>query len=445
MGTTSVFRQRCEAYMNAMEPSSVAIVHSPPETIRSADVHFPFRQSSDLYYLTGFREPEATLILAPSQEQDQRIVLFVRPRDPERETWDGRRAGVAGVLQAGIADVAYPNTELHQHLPKLVANVDYLYYSLGLDETFDTVIARLLARLRTQERKGNRPPSHVVDPRVVLHEMRLRKSTEELHLLRKAADITKQAHLAAMQIAAPGCTEYELEAVIHYTFRRLGGMGVGYPSIVGSGANATILHYIENSRTIQDGDLVLIDAGCEYEFYCADVTRTFPANGAFSGPQRQCYECVLQAQEAAIALARPGSTIQEIHNCAVEHLTQGMIDLGLLQGPLSECLEEKRFRRYYMHSTSHWLGMDVHDVGAYSSSNGPRSLEPGMVITVEPGLYIHPEDEQAPPEFRGIGIRIEDDIVITREGNENLTESIPKRVKDVERACCQKAPFDTSS
>lgn len=420
--------------MEAMGQGAVALLHSPAEALRNGDVHHPFRQSSDLYYLTGFAEPETTLVLRPGAERD-RTVLFVRPRDPEREVWDGRRAGVEGAVERYGADVAYPAAELEARLPELLANVEDLYYGLGFDPSFDAVVTRTLAALRGAERRGLRPPRRVVDPRWTLHEHRLRKSDEEIAALRTAAAITAEAHIAAMRAAGDGVNEYELEALLDYTFRRRGGAGPGYNSIVGSGANATILHYIDNDQPMADGDLVLIDAGCEYQFYTADVTRTFPVSGRFSDAQRRCYQLVLDAEEEAIGMTRPGITIDDIHQRCVEILTEGMVELGLLEGPASARIAAGDYKRFYMHRTSHWLGMDVHDVGVYNQDGAARPLEPGMVLTIEPGLYIAADAEGVPDELRGIGIRIEDDILVTADGCENLTRAVPKQVDEIEAAC----------
>lgn len=420
--------------MDAIGAEAVALIHSPPEALRNGDVLHPFRQSSDLHYLTGFPEPEATLVLRPGAETE-RIILFVRPKDREREIWDGRRAGVEGAVADYGADAAYPVTELAAKLPGLIANCSDLYYSLGVDPAFDTRVLAVLAQLRARERRVGPPPKRVVDPREVLHEMRLRKFPDEIAIMRSAAEITAEAHVAAMGKAAPGVYEYELEALINYTFRRRGGAGPGYNSIVGSGENATILHYIENDRALEDGDLVLIDAGCEYDLYTADVTRTFPVSGAFTDAQRRCYDVVLASQEAAIAMTRPGVTIDQIHEATVEILTQGMVDLGLLEGPAADRIADDSYKQFYMHRTSHWLGMDVHDVGNYTDGGSARPLEPGMVITIEPGLYIAADADGVPDDFRGIGIRIEDDVLVTESGCENLTSAVPKSVAEVESAC----------
>jgi Xaa-Pro aminopeptidase len=435
---SDVYVHRRQRYMEAIGPESVALVRSPPEVLRNGDALFPFRQSSDLHYLTGFVEPETTLVLRPGAS-DHRVVMFVRPKDREREIWDGRRAGVEGAVADFGAEVAYPSDELATRLPALIGDCADLYYSLGLDPSLDTLLARTIAELRSRERRGRRAPKRVVDPREVLHEMRLIKGAAEAGILRRAAAITAEAHRAAMAMAAPGGFEYELEALVDFTFRRRGGMGPGYSSIVGSGDNATVLHYHENDRAMEAGDLVLIDAGCEFDFYTADVTRTFPANGRFGEAQRACYEVVLDAQVQGIAMTRPGVTIDEIHERTVEILTEGMVTLGLLEGPAADRIADESYKKFYMHRTSHWLGMDVHDVGRYNTNDGDgdraRPLEPGMVITIEPGLYIARDAEGVPDAFRGIGIRIEDDILVTDDGNENLTSATPKTVAEVEAAC----------
>ncbi len=437
MREPGVYQRRRKQYADAIGKDAVAVIHSPPERIRNGDAHYLFRQSSDLYYLSGFAEPEATLILRPGADSEQ-FVLFVRPSDPDREIWDGRRAGLEGAKEKYGADAAYPSSELGQRIPDLLANARELHYSLGIDPLFDRKICSTLAALRSRERRGMRAPSKVVDPRTVLHEMRLHKSEDELAILRKAADISAEAHVAAMKAARPGATEYQLEALINYTFRRHGGIGPGYTTIVGGGENATILHYIDNERDLRDGELVLIDAGCELDYYTADITRTFPVNGRFTPPQRQVYELVLHAQKQAVDAVRPGATLDEIHEQCVATLTEGMIELGLLEGPVSARIEDGSYKRYYMHRTSHWLGMDVHDVGAYTDSERePRKLEPGMVVTIEPGLYIPSSNDTGPAELRGIGVRIEDDIAVTATGNENLSVATPKEIDDVEAACAE--------
>ncbi|MBE7453962.1 MAG: Xaa-Pro aminopeptidase [Kofleriaceae bacterium] len=430
----SVFAARRQAYMEALGPGAVAIVRSLPERVRNGDSHYLFRQHSDVAYLTGFPEPETTVVLRPGAD-GERVVMFVRPRDPELETWDGRRAGIEGARERYGADAAYPAAELDQRLGDLIANCEELHYALGLDPDMDLRVAAALARLRKSEKRGKRPPRAVVDPRAALHELRLHKSAEEVAILRKAAAITTEAHVAAMRAGRPGTFEYELEALVDFTFRKHGGAGPGYTTIVGAGENATILHYVENRCALAAGDLVLIDAGCEYHHYTADVTRTWPASGRFTPAQRELYDLVLEAQEAAVAAVRPGVTLDDLHQQVIRRLTEGMVALGLLEGPVDARIEDLGYKKFYMHGTSHWLGMDVHDVGAYTRGGKPRPLEPGMVITVEPGLYVAVDAPGVPERLRGLGVRIEDDVLVTAGGHENLTAACPKRVADLEAIC----------
>ncbi len=420
--------------MRAIGPRGVLIVTSLPQRLRNGDSFHRFRQHSDILYLTGFVEPETTVVLRPDAETEK-FVMFVRPRDPEVEVWDGRRAGIEGAKERYGADAAYPTGELASRLPELIANADELHYALGLDADMDVRISSTLARLRKTERKGKRPPRAIVDPRVALHELRLFKGAEELETLRRACTITSEAHAAAMRLGRPGRFEYEIEAELDHAFRRAGGAGPGYTSIVGSGANATILHYIDNAKRIEDGELVLVDAGCELEHYTADITRTWPASGRFTAPQRRVYDVVLSTQLGAIALVRPGASIDALHDYCVRQLTAGMIELGLLAGSVDDRVADLSYRKFFMHGTSHWLGLDVHDAGAYQPHGVPRPFEPGMVITVEPGLYVAADAPDVPDELRGIGIRIEDDVLVTPDGHEVLTAACPKLVEDVERLC----------
>jgi len=430
----AVFAARREAFMQMLGPRAVAVVRSLPERLRNGDAYHPFRQHSDVLYLTGFVEPETTLVLRPGAEEE-RVVMFVRPRDPEMETWDGKRAGVEGAKERYGADAAYPAVELATRLGNLIGNFDELHYSLGLDDEMDLLIGAAIARLRRTEKRGKRPPRAVIDPGVALHELRLHKRSEELAALRKAAAITSDAHILAMGAGRPGAFEHELEALVNYTFRNRGGAGPGYATIVGAGENATILHYIENRCAIADGDLVLVDAGCEYDHYTADITRTWPANGRFTAPQRKVYELVLATQKSAIDLVKPGATIEEIHDHCVRNLTEGMIELGLLAGTAAERIEDRTYKRFYMHGSSHWLGLDVHDVGAYTRDGKARPLAPGMVLTLEPGLYIPLDAVGVPDELRGLGVRIEDNIVVTANGHEVLTAACPKEIEAIEAAC----------
>jgi Xaa-Pro aminopeptidase len=430
----AVFAARRDAYMQAIGPQGIAVVRSLPERLRNGDAFHPFRQLSDLVYLTGFVEPDTTLVLRPGHETE-RVVMFVRPRDPEMETWDGRRAGLDGAKTLYGADAAYPAAELPQKLAELLANHEELHYSVGLDDEMDLLVTHTIAKLRKTEKRGKRPPRAIVDPRVALHELRLHKRPEELLALRKAAEISAEAHVLAMRAGKPGVFEHELEALINYTFRRHGGAGPGYTTIVGAGENATILHYIDNKCAIADGDLVLVDAGCEYNHYTADITRTFPANGKFTPVQRRVYQIVLDCQIEAVEMVKPGITIDDIHNHCVRRLTEGMIELGLLAGSAADRIADQSYRKFYMHGTSHWLGLDVHDVGAYTQGGKARPLAPGMVITVEPGLYVSADAPDVPPELRGIGVRIEDDVAVTATGHDVLTASCPKKIEDIEAAC----------
>jgi Xaa-Pro aminopeptidase len=401
----------------------VAVLPSAPVSYRNNDVDHPYRQDSDFYYLTGFDEPNAVCVLT-TQHPEHRFVLFVQPRNPERETWDGPRAGVEGAVERHGADAAFPIDELDERLPEYLRDVDRLYYRLGLDPGTDDMVLGAIDEVRRLVRKGVRHPSHIIEPGVVLHEMRLRKSPDEVERMRRAAAITAEAHAMAREVAAPGMFEYEVEAEILRVFRRHGGEPA-YGSIVASGPNATILHHRRNDRQMQEGDLLLIDAGCEHGLYASDVTRTFCVGAEMSGPQRAVYDVVLAAQVRAIEAVRPGATLEDVHRAALEVLVDGMIDLGLVEGPRDEAIEQGSYKPYYMHRTSHWLGMDVHDVGAYRPTGDPRPLEPGFVLTVEPGLYVA-VDAEADPGFRGIGVRIEDDVLVTDAGHEVLTAAIPK-------------------
>ncbi len=408
----------------------VCVMTGSGETLRSGDVHYPFRQDSDLLYLTGFEEPDAVAVFAPGRE-DGAFVLFVRPRDPDAETWTGRRAGVEGAEARFGADKAYPIGDLDRMLPELIRGHETLYYALGRNETFDKRITACLNDLRTRVRAGISAPGHIFDPRRITSEMRLFKAPEEAALMRRAAAVTREGHLAAVGAIRPGAFEYEVEAAVDGAFRRQGALGPGYPTIVGSGPNATILHYIQNDRQMRAGELVLIDAGAEFDFYNADVTRTYPVDGRYSPPGRDLVEAVNAAQRAAIDLVKPGVRFDDVHQAALRSLGAGLLDLGILSGDSEEILAKETYRPYYMHRTSHWLGMDVHAVGAYRSGDESRKLEAGMVLTVEPGLYVSPRAE-APEAFRGIGARIEDDVLVTETEHEVLTAEIPKEPAAVE-------------
>jgi Xaa-Pro aminopeptidase len=412
----------------------VAVLPSAPVAIRNNDVEHEYRQDSDFYYLTGFDEPESVLVLT-TQHPDHRVVMFVRPRDPEREVWDGSRAGVEGAVRDFGADAAFPIGELAARLPDYLQNHERLMYRFGKDRPFDDKIVAALEATRARSRRGVGWPTAIVDPALMLHEMRLFKSKAELVAMQKAAAITRDAHIGAMHLAKPGRYEYEVDALLREVFRKNGSERPAYAPIVGAGKNATVLHYRNNSKRIEEGDLLLVDAGCEYDYYASDVTRTYPVSGKFSRPQREIYELVLASQMAAIDATRPGATLEDIHQRALEVIVDGLIALGLLSGDRQKNIDENLYRPFFMHRTSHWLGMDVHDVGAYFRAQKPRPLEPGMVLTVEPGIYIAEGNAQVPESYRGIGVRIEDDILVTESGHSNLTADIPKTVSELESAC----------
>ena len=426
-----MFREHREALMSRMRDAA-AVFFAAPELIRNRDVHFDYRQESDFYFLTGFEEPESVLVLAPHREPGDRVALFLRTRDPAKEVWDGERVGVDRALEKLGVDKAFPIEDLAKLLPEWLKGARKLYFSLGRQGEDDAVVVNALRTARLHRKHGHDTPGDLYDPEDLLHELRLTKGAADLESMRRAAALTNLGHRRAMAICRPGLYEYQLQAAMEYEWSVRGARRVAYSTIVGSGPNACVLHYRTNHRQIQSGDLVLIDAGCELEYYASDVTRTFPASGRFTEPQRKCYALVLASQKAAIAQCRPGHTFDSIHQTALRVLTEGMIELGLIQGPLDAALSEKRYERYYMHRTSHWLGMDVHDVGRYYLSGTSRALEPGMVLTVEPGLYIGPHDEQAPEALRGIGIRIEDDIAVTEGEPDVLTQAIPKEIDELE-------------
>ncbi len=424
-----MYAERRKALLEKTGPG-VIVIPAAPTFIRNNDVEHEYRQSSDFFYLTGFDEPDSVLVLS-SRDGQFTSTLFLRERDPERETWDGPRLGVDRAVAALEVDAAFSIRALDEKLPDLLENHRRVHYRIGLDTRFDERFLRALDAVRPRARRGIECPSEIVDPSVALHEMRLRKSERDLESMRRACAITREAHLAAMLAAQPGRYEYEVEAEILRTFRAHGSERPAYGSIVGSGPNATILHYRKNDRRLAEGDLLLIDAGAEYGYYASDVTRTFPVSGRFSEPQREVYEVVLQSQLAAIEAVRPGVTLDAVHEAALSVLVDGLLTLALVQGEKQAILERGDYRAFYMHRTSHWLGMDVHDVGSYFQNGKPRLFEPGFVLTVEPGLYISPQAE-VPERYRGIGIRIEDDILVTETGSETLTRDIPKSVADIE-------------
>jgi Xaa-Pro aminopeptidase len=425
-----VFAARRQRFLERMGPGAVAILQGARLVTRSADTEFPFRQDSDFHYLTGFDHPHAVAVLRT--DGGPAYTLFVEPRDRAAETWTGYRPGVEGAVTDYGADEAHPNDALDGALPALLERAQRLFHVLGRDPRLDAGIVEILERMRLRSRQGLDPAAEIIDPRRALHEMRLRKEPAELEVMRRAAAISAEAHREAARIAEEGRFEYELEAALLHQFRRNGAAGPAYSSIVGGGRNATVLHYIRNDQKLVDGELVLIDAGCELEGYASDVTRTYPVGGSYRGAQRAVYEVVLEANLAGLALAKPGATLPQIHQACTRKLVEGMVELGLLAGDVDELIRSEAHRRFYMHNTSHWLGLDVHDVGSYAVDGKARALEPGMVFTIEPGLYVAADDASAPPELRGIGVRIEDDVAIVPGGCENLTAAIPKHPADVE-------------
>ncbi len=432
------FRRRREAFLQQIG-GGVAVLVAAPELVKSRDTEVMYRQNSDFFYLTGFLEPGAVAVLTP-HDPEHRFTLFVRPRDPERETWAGRRAGVEGARERFGADAAYPAEELDERLRALLEPADALWYAVRADGgPMDARMLTLLAGFRGTRPRVGKGPWDLRDPGQLLDRMRMIKEPGELALMREAADLAVRGHLAAMRAGRPGVGEWEIQALLDQTFRaHSANSGTSFPAIVGSGANGTVLHYVTNERRIEDGDLVLVDAGAEVGFYCSDITRVFPASGRFTQPQRTVYDVVLRALEAAIAEIRPGAPATGVHEAARRELVQGMIDLKLLEGEPEKLIEDEAFKRFFMHNTSHWLGLDVHDVGPYREPDGePVVLRPGMVLTVEPGLYIPEDAEGVPEELRGIGIRLEDDVLVTEDGHENLTRAVPVDPDEVERICAR--------
>ncbi|MGM0554782.1 MAG: aminopeptidase P N-terminal domain-containing protein, partial [Myxococcota bacterium] len=423
---------RRREFLSRIGDQGVAIFVANSHQSRSADTQYQYRPSSDVLYLSGFREPEAVLVLAPDHEEGE-FVMFVRDRDEKAELWNGRRAGPDGAKDEYGADAAFALEELDEKLPDFLEHRDSLYYTFGNDDDFDQKVIGWLNGLRHRRGKPPAAPSAIVDARDIVNDMRVVKTAEEIERMRASVELTAEAHVLAMQNCKPGIKEYELQALIEYHFRRNGAEYPAYESIVGAGNNATVLHYTENRDTIEDGDVVLIDAGAELEFYAGDITRSFPANGEFTPAQRDVYQAVLDAEIAAIEDVEPGLPYNELQERTVRRLTQSMVDLGLLDGSVDELIEEEEYKKYYPHKIGHWLGIDVHDVGPYyDDAQQWRALAPGMILTIEPGIYIPEGDESAPEEMRGLGIRIEDDILVTNEGCENLSKSCPKTIDEVE-------------
>jgi Xaa-Pro aminopeptidase len=424
MIATNEFVRRRRQLMRMAGRDAIVIVPAAPERVRNNDSHYPYRQDSDFHYLSGFPEPDAVLALIPGREQGE-MILFCRERDAERERWDGTRAGTEGAVGDYAFDDAFPIDDIDDILPGMIEGRTRVYYHFGRDPEFDLKLIGWVNRVRADVRKGAVPPHEFVALSHLLHDLRLYKSRGELRLMRKSARIAAAAHVRAMRATRPGMNEHEIEAELLHEFRRHGAVP-SYEPIVGGGANACVLHYRANDAELRGGDLLLIDAGAEYECYASDITRTFPVNGKFSPEQRALYDIVLAAQAAAIDEVRPGRSFDAYHEAAVRVITRGLIRVGLLDGSLEKNLREHAYRRFYMHKTGHWLGLDVHDVGDYRVDGEFRMLEPGMVVTVEPGIYIAPDSKKVPARWRGIGIRIEDDVVVTRGDPEILTDAVPR-------------------
>jgi Xaa-Pro aminopeptidase len=430
--TKQEFARRRKALIEHMEPNSIAILSAAPEKIRNRDAHYAYRQDSDFYYLSGFPEPEAVLVVIPGREHGETI-LFCREKDRTREIWDGYRAGQEGACAEYGADDAFPIGDIDEILPGLLEGRERVYYSLGHDQVFDQQVMGWVNHIRDKIRSGAVPPGEFLNLDHIVHDLRLFKSAAEIRIMRKAAQISAHAHSEAMKASAAGKYEYELEAQLQYDFLRSGSRSPAYTSIVGSGDNACTLHYIENTRQMKDGELVLIDAGCELEYYASDITRTFPVNGQFSTEQKAIYQLVLDAQAAAIELVKPGNHWNAPHEISVTVITQGLVDLGLLTGNVDKLIADNAYKPFYMHRIGHWLGMDVHDVGDYKIEGEWRLLEAGMVMTVEPGIYIAPDDTSVAKKWRGIGVRIEDDVLVTKDGNEVLSIDAPKTIDAIEQ------------
>ena len=431
------YQERREQLM-AKIGTGTAIFKSAPVAVMHNDVEYAFRQDSDFFYLTGLNEPEAVAVLAPHHEE-HRFILFVQPKEREKEVWTGYRTGVDAAKEKFGADEAYPIAELNEKLPKYLEKADRIYYHLGRDRIFNDTVVKHWQQLMAGYPKRGTGPMAIESTHSILHAMRQVKSSSELELMRKAVAISVEAHNHAREFTQPGRYEYEVQAELEYIFRRRGGMGPAYPSIVASGANSCVLHYIENNRQMQDNELLLIDAGCVYEYYNADITRTFPIGNTFTSEQKILYELVLKAQLEAIAQVQPGTPYNLFHDTAVRVLVEGLMDLGLLAGDIEEIIKEEKYKPFYMHRTGHWLGLDVHDAGFYKHGENWQSLQPGHVVTVEPGLYIGSDVEPTEGQpaiddrWRGIGIRIEDDVLVTALGHEVLTEGVPKSVEEMER------------
>lgn len=425
------FRSRRKVLKQNLGLDAIVIAPSAPEQVRNGDVFYPYRPDSDFFYLTGFQEPQSVAVIIPERKQGE-YLLFCRESNRTAEIWNGKRAGLVGACDDFDADDAFPITDLDDILPGLLENKKRIYYSMGRYKSFDQKLINWVSQVGSLGRSGIHAPDQFISLSQVIHEMRLFKSSHEVEIMKKAAAISSEAHIKAMKMARPGINEFQIEAELTSSFISQGARHPAYPSIVGGGKNACILHYTENNSVIEDGDLVLVDAGAEYEFYAADITRTFPINGVFSDEQRAIYEVVLEAQTAAIEQVRPGNIWDDPHKAAVRVITEGLVDLQILTGEVDNLVESEAYRPYFMHKTGHWLGLDVHDVGEYKIDDQWRSFEPGMVTTVEPGLYLSRGIPGLDPKWFDIGVRIEDDVLVTNIGNEVITSGVPKVISEIE-------------
>ncbi len=427
-------RKQLKNFIEAIGKDAVAIIPAAHEVTRSYDTEFKFHQDPDFNYLTGFPEPDAVAVFDPKAKKNK-YTLFVRPRDPLMETWYGRREGTEGAKKNYGADRAFAIERFEKELAKMLDGHEKLYYRFGVDGKLDQLILQYLSKQRFRRLKTGYPPHTIVDPTILIHEMRLFKTDDEIELMKKSAEIAAEAHILAMQTVKPGMNEFQVEALMEAYMKENGASGVAYNSIIGGGDNATILHYVENNMPLKDGDLLLIDAGAEYKGYASDITRTFPVGGKFSKAQREIYDVVLEVQLACIEATKTGNTIKQRQDLSIELLTEGMKKIGLLKGKTKDLIKKKKYEKYYMHGVGHYLGMDVHDAGRYFTDHeakNSRPFAPGMVLTVEPGIYVPPDDKDAPAKYRGIGIRIEDDVLVTEDGNLNLTSKVTKDADEIE-------------
>lgn len=426
-------RSQLKKFIEEMGKDSVAIIPAAHEKTRSYDTEYKFRQDSDFLYLTDFPEPDAIAVVTPGKLV--KYSMFVRPHNPEMETWFGKRQGMKGTEENYGVERAYSIDKFEEQLPKILDGHEKLYYRFGVDKNLDKLILNYFSKQRFQRLKTPHPPHTIIDPTILIHEMRLFKTNEEIALMQKSADIACEAHKLAMKRTKPGMNEYQVEGMIESYFVEKGANGAAYNSIVGSGENATILHYVENSAKLKDGDLLLIDAGAEYEGYASDITRTFPINGKFTRAQREIYSIVLETQKACVDATIAGTTIKQRQDLSIEMLTEGMKKLGLLKGAVKTLIKKKAYMKYYMHGVGHYIGLDVHDAGRYftdQKSKNSRPFAPGMVLTVEPGIYVPANDKSAPAKYRGVGVRVEDDVLVTENGNKNLTTKVPKEIDEIE-------------